>query len=102
MPPDISAFEPTYLPNSLPKQMPAAENKKVINPISHEASMIGTFSIDIDTPTASASMLVATARVNIVRTHMSQSTLSSFLPNIMLIPIYAKIANAIQWSRNER
>ena len=43
MPPDISAFEPTYLPNSLPKQMPAAENKKVINPISHEASMIGTF-----------------------------------------------------------
>ena len=40
MPPDISAFEPTYLPNSLPKQMPAAENKKVINPISHEASMM--------------------------------------------------------------
>lgn len=75
-------------------------------PIVIMAGMIATLKKAKVTPTASASMLVATARVNIVATaklffsFWAQSQSSSFSKDSlsMLPPIIASNTNATQWS----
>ena len=77
---------------------PAAEQTKVMHPINDTAGIILTLRNASDTPTASASILVAIASKNILLTPISSLTFSSS-PNdslIILPPINKRSINAIQ------
>ena len=80
--------------------MPTAAIMKVVTPIRLAAGMMLTFRKAKVMPTASASMLVATAMRNMVLKPKS-SLSSSDLPKdsfIMLPPMKASSTKAIQWS----
>ena len=65
-PPVISALLPKRLPNQLPKYTPKRQIKNVIMPISADAKITDTAIVAKVMPTASASMLVAIARMKSV------------------------------------
>ena len=80
--------------------MPTAESMNVVVPIIAIAGTISTSIHANETPTASASMLVATARGSIVLTENESSSCSSSPKASLIIfaPISASRMNAIQWS----
>ena len=100
MPPTSSAFDLYFAPKMLPMRIPIAERMNVVAPIKLMAGTILTCKNANVTPTASASMLVATASGSIViklneSLRFSASSRDSF---IMLRPISTSSTNAIQWS----
>lgn len=66
IPPASSAFDLYLVPNMFPIFTPAAAMINVITPINETAGIICTFKKAKVMPTARASILVATARGNIV------------------------------------
>ncbi len=101
MPPTSSAFDLYFAPNTLPILTPIAERTNVVTPIIETAGTISTSRKANVTPTASASILVATARASIVRGEKESLRFSSsFLTasRIIFAPISASSTNAIQWS----
>lgn len=101
-PPANSAFDLYLLPKIFPIYIPAAEKAPVVRPIISTADQILAFRKANDTPTARASMLVATAIASIVRKEKSGSVQqhSSFSKDSFTIlpPIIPRRTNAIQWS----
>ena len=77
--------------------MPASDRVKVVAPIMAEGASTGQFTIENDTPTASASRLVATESIMRVL-NGSGITMQDSSPrresNIILKPTAASIANA--------
>ena len=62
IPPHNPAFDLYLSPNILPIFTPAAEQTNVIQPMNDTAGIMFTLRNASETPTASASMLVATAK----------------------------------------
>ncbi len=103
-PPVNSAFALYFKPKRLPALSPIAERINVTAPIESMAVIIFTLGSRAKVmPTASASILVATARTNIVfmENELSESgvLLLSRASCIMFPPINARSTNAIQWSK---
>ena len=100
-PPTNSAFDLCFVPNRDPIFRPVAENRNVVIPIQSTENHIFRLNADIDIPTASASILVATANRNMVFTSRELFTSSSSFDRdsrIMFIPIAASNPAATQWS----
>ena len=72
-PPTLSALDLYLSPNRLPAFTPTAEQAKVTQPIDRAAGIMDTFMKAKVTPTAKASMLVATAKANIAGAAMFAS-----------------------------
>ena len=99
MPPASSAFDLYFVPKIFPIFTPANEIKNVQTPIIDAADTICTFKNANVIPTASASILVATASINISFISMDASAFSSSSDNdsfTILIPISPRRINAIQ------
>ena len=103
-PPTNSAFFLYWFPNMFPILNPTMENRNVVIPIIVIELMMSVFRNAKETPAARASMLVATAKTNSALIEKSALfSSSSLLPTaslIMLPPIIANSANAIQWSKS--
>ena len=100
-PPTNSAFDLYFIQNTLPTFTPIADRINVVHPMKVTAQTMFTCKNANVTPTASASILVATARANIVFTSklaFSSSSSSSLDYLIILIPMIPRRTNAIQWS----
>lgn len=76
-PPRRSALDLYRVPKTLPILIPAAEKRKVMQPIQEIAGRIFTERKAKVTPTARASMLVAIAKSSIVVAAMEQSASSA-------------------------
>lgn len=103
IPPMISARDPIWCENFLPNPTPIYETIQVMRPIVRTGNMIDTSLAVKDTPTASASILVANQRVKSDRrekTFFSTQPVSSHSHHayIILPPMYVRRRNAIQWS----
>ena len=89
------------VPQRLPNLTPRLESRKVVRAIQQTAGRISTSRKAKVMPTASASMLVATAMANMTR-KPREALASSVSPlrasRSMLIPRIASRAKAIQWS----
>ena len=100
-PPASSAFDLYFVPNIFPIFTPAAERVNVVTPIKDTAAIRCTFRNAKVIPTARASILVATARRNMVLMS-SDSFSSSHSPEQAYLIILAQMIpsriNAIQWS----
>lgn len=103
IPPAMTALFLYLTPNILPTFKPIAEIINVVAPINDTAAtMLTSGSSAKVTPTASASILVATAKINIETKANESPDESSSGENaslIILIPISAKSPKAIQWSK---
>lgn len=100
-PPVNSAFDLNLFPKKLPKINPIPEKINVVTPINIEEEIISTLRNENVMPMARASMLVATAIIDIFFTEKSvKCSLSSFDNDsrIILNPIIERRINAIQWS----
>ena len=99
-PPIISAFSFSLSPNLLPMATPASDMAKVTLPMTVTASKRLTLKNENVTPTASASMLVATAKIKSSRKENPQSCVyssSSDIPSFTILkPIITSRKNAIQ------
>ena len=101
MPPASSALLLYLAPNRLPTFTPTMDNAKVITPIKLTAAPMFTLKKAKLTPTARASMLVATAMGSMAFTDREASGHSSSLERdsrIIFPPMMASSAKAIQWS----
>ena len=99
MPPASSALDLYFVPKIFPIFTPANEIKKVQTPIIDAADTICTFKKANVIPTANASILVATASMNISFTAIVSSACYSSFDNAsltILIPISPRRTNAIQ------
>ena len=101
-PPAISAFDLNLAPNTFPIFTPARDMANVTTPMNETAVTISMRKKANETPTASASMLVAKASGSICAsfTEVSPAGQTSFLklPTIIFPPRKQSKANAIQWS----
>ena len=101
IPPMMLAGFEYFAPKKFPIATPAKLNKKVVTPIINIARQISTIKNANVTPTAKASMLVATASRNIVLVlflFLSLSFSSSKASLIMFAPMRKRSPKAIQWS----
>ena len=103
IPPMMLAGFEYFAPKKFPIATPAKLNKKVVTPIINIARQISTIKNAKVTPTAKASMLVATASRNIVLVlflflFLSLSFSSSKASLIMFAPMRKRSPKAIQWS----
>ena len=99
IPPASSAFDLYLVPNMFPIFTPAAAMINVITPINETAGIICTFKKAKVMPTARASILVATARGNIVlqsKRSFEDSSSPEKASRIILIPMMESSINAIQ------
>ena len=95
----VNTFDLYFVPKIFPIFTPANEIKNVQTPIIDAADTICTFKNANVIPTASASILVATASINISFISMDASAFSSSSDNdsfTILIPISPRRINAIQ------
>lgn len=101
-PPVISAGFEYREPKKFPMATPPKLKMKVVTPIINMEIQMFTCRKANDTPTAKASMLVATASRNIVFKHVVESgssdPSSDKASRIMLAPINKRSPKAIQWS----
>ena len=102
MPPASSALDLYRAPKTLPSLTPSADRAKVMVPMKTTAGTMSTFRKAKETPTASASMLVAMASGNMVfaskRSLCSSQSAQEKDSRIMFAPMKASRMNAIQWS----
>ena len=100
-PPNNSARDLYFAPNTLPTLTPMHDRINVVAPMKLTAGTIRTCRKANVTPTARASMLVATASGSIVPNEKESLRFSSSVSRdsrIMLPPISASSTKAIQWS----